>query len=384
MNQRKRNINLDLIRVMAVFFVLSVHFFLQNGFYNEPVVGKRMFCMEVMRNVFIICVPLFLLLTGFLMNKKVICKKYYAGLKKTYITYVWASIACLVFLRVSTKQTIGLFMCVTKILNFSAASYSWYIEMYIGLFLLIPFINVLYNSLKSQKQKIVLIITMLTLTMLPSIMNIWGGSSLEIKDILFPQSSETLLKIIPEYWQNLWSLTYYFIGAYISEYGVKLKRSINIIMVIVCIGVFGVFNYMRSYQITYEVSTYNFYQGIQPVALSVLVFLLILHLNLEKIPRLLKRIIIKVSELSLGIYLVSSIFDFIIYPKLNAVVVEVPKRLERYIVVVPLVFILSLCTSAILDYINRVVSWCIRKMIFKLKKDSKNMELEELAGRKES
>lgn len=40
-----------------------------------------------------ICVPLFLILTGFLMNKKVVSRKYYSGLKKTYITYVLASIA---------------------------------------------------------------------------------------------------------------------------------------------------------------------------------------------------------------------------------------------------------------------------------------------------
>lgn len=89
---KKRNINLDMIRVIAVFSVLSVHFFLHNGFYEEIVVGKRLFFMGTMRNFFMICVPLFLILTGFLMNKKVVSRKYYSGLKKTYITYVLASI----------------------------------------------------------------------------------------------------------------------------------------------------------------------------------------------------------------------------------------------------------------------------------------------------
>ena len=42
---KKRNINLDMIRVIAVFSVLSVHFFLHNGFYEEIVVGKRLFFM---------------------------------------------------------------------------------------------------------------------------------------------------------------------------------------------------------------------------------------------------------------------------------------------------------------------------------------------------
>ena len=47
---KKRNINLDMIRVIAVFSVLSVHFFLHNGFYEEIVVGKRLFFMGTMRN----------------------------------------------------------------------------------------------------------------------------------------------------------------------------------------------------------------------------------------------------------------------------------------------------------------------------------------------
>ena len=35
----RRNSTLDLIRIVAVFSVLSVHFFLHNGFYSEKVEG---------------------------------------------------------------------------------------------------------------------------------------------------------------------------------------------------------------------------------------------------------------------------------------------------------------------------------------------------------
>lgn len=49
MLKKQRNINLDIIRCVAVFFVISVHFFLNNGFYSEIVVGKRMYIMVMMR-----------------------------------------------------------------------------------------------------------------------------------------------------------------------------------------------------------------------------------------------------------------------------------------------------------------------------------------------
>lgn len=366
-NNKKRNINLDMIRVVAVFSVLSVHFFLQTGFYEEIVVGKRMFLLGTFRNLFMICVPLFLLLTGFLMNKKVANRKYYGGLKKTYMTYILASIACLIYLSTSRNQSFGIIESIKMILNFSAASYSWYIEMYIGLFLLIPFINILYNGLKSKKQKIALIITMLSLTVLPSVANIWGISR-EIQGILVPGESANWVKIIPSYWTILWPLTYYFIGAYIGEFDIKIRKRDNFILLIVSLILFGIFNYMRSYQNTYEISDYNYFQGIQPTILAVLVFLLILHINLENIPNILKSIIMKISELSLGVYLVSSIFDTLIYPKLNARIMDMPKRMEWYIVVVPLVFICSLMLSGILDYISKFMFGCIEKIISKLRK----------------
>lgn len=51
---KERNYNLDLIRCVAVIFVISVHFFLNSGFYDIICVGKRMLIMSI-------CVQLLLL-----------------------------------------------------------------------------------------------------------------------------------------------------------------------------------------------------------------------------------------------------------------------------------------------------------------------------------
>lgn len=66
----KRVFGLDLIRFFAIFSVISVHFFLNNGFYTFPVKGGRMFISINLRWLFFSGVPLFLLLTGYLNNKK--------------------------------------------------------------------------------------------------------------------------------------------------------------------------------------------------------------------------------------------------------------------------------------------------------------------------
>ena len=56
--------------------------------------------------------------------------------------------------------------------------YSWYVNMYIFFFfwggdLLIPFLNLLWNSLSSQESRRILVIVLLVLTALPSVLNVY-------------------------------------------------------------------------------------------------------------------------------------------------------------------------------------------------------------------
>ena len=76
------------------------------------------------------------------------------------------------------KQDLTIKSIILNVLNFSAAPYSWYIEMYLGLFLLIPFLNIVYNAMPSQKSKIWLILTFVILTSLPPVLNIYNFSLL--------------------------------------------------------------------------------------------------------------------------------------------------------------------------------------------------------------
>ena len=168
---RQRDSRIDLIRIFALFSVVSVHFFLNNGFYEQTVVGLRMFIMCVVRCFYMICVPLFMVLTGYLMCGKTISKRYYSGLIKTIVIYILASIVCLFFKEWYYKEKYSLLEMLLKICDFSAANYSWYIEMYIGLYMLIPFLNSLFNSLNSKK-KIYLILTLIFVTSLPNIVRV--------------------------------------------------------------------------------------------------------------------------------------------------------------------------------------------------------------------
>ncbi len=335
---KKRNINLDLIRFVAILSVISVHFIRNIGFYGVPINGIWLSMAAFFRTFFMVCVPLFLLLTGYLMNKKELSKGYYLGIFR--IIFIFLS-AKLIYLLIDNFyfHNIDSFTTVLRhIFSYSNVAYyddySWYVNMYFGLFLLIPFLNLIYNNLKTKKQKHILILTLLFLT---------SVSSLNVKNITF----------IPDWWGGIYPLTYYFIGAYIKEYGFNLKKHFSLISIILITLISSIFYLILSYNKLFITREFNDYRGPINFILSILVFGFLLNLDLFKIPAKVKSFIIKVSELSFGMYLFSYIIDKVVYDKLNSLILEINNRFIYGLIIIPLVFFVSLVLSWIF---NRIYS----------------------------
>ena len=343
----RRNSALDITRIVALFSVISVHFFLNNGFYSEPMFGKRMLVMTVMRSAFMICVPLFIMLTGYLMSRKTLSRGYYHGIVKTLGIYLLASLACAVYKIVNfgykpTWMIWGLF-------DYTTANYAWYIEMYIGLFLLIPFLNLAYNNLPSRKSKLVLLVTLIGLTSLPSIVNIYNFTVEGWWKT--PYLSVEYRKFAPDWWTRIYPLTYYFLGAYLREFPLKLKQWQKLLCWFGCIVVFGLFNYYRSQYGFFAWSQYNDWQGMPNLVMTFFAFSFLSSIKTERWPNPVKRVLMVVSDLCLGGYLVSYIFDNLYYPVLAEIEPRMTHRLEWFIVIVPAVFLSSLALSGVLNLV---------------------------------
>ena len=96
-----------------------------------------------------------------------------------------------------------------------------------------------------------------------------------------------------------------------------------------------------------------------------MLFHLLLQIKAERIPRFFRLLFTKISELSLGIYLVSIIFDNIFYPRLIAAVSSVPLRLHYFPVIVPLIFLCSALASQLLLWIQKAIAWPFRRIPWK-------------------
>ena len=369
-----RNSALDITRIAALFSVISVHFFLNNGFYQQPMLGGRMCLMTIMRTGFMVCVPLFLTLTGYLMNKKTLSKNYYKGITRTLGIYLLASIACLVYKLIVFHQKLSLENTLWGILGFKTANYSWYIEMYIGLFLLIPFLNLIWNNLPSKKAKFVLIVTLICLTSLPSMTNIYN---FEVKGWWkTPYLSTEYRQILPDWWTRLYPLTYYFLGAFLREFPLKLKQWHKIAIFFGSALIFGLFNYYRSWGGFFACVSYNDWNGLPNVLMTFFLFSFLSSINTESYPVWLKRVLMIISDCCLGGYLVSYIFDNLFYAELNANVKLMTHRLEWYFLIVPAVFICSLLLSFLLNLIYDGIAVGGRFAIKKLRKPKTEEDLQ--------
>ena len=85
---KKRNIQIDIIKTLAVFLVILVHFYLKTGFYDLDYHSKIMKISLLLRNFGMVCVPLFIMTTGYLLRDKEYSKKYFKGILKVYLIAV--------------------------------------------------------------------------------------------------------------------------------------------------------------------------------------------------------------------------------------------------------------------------------------------------------
>lgn len=190
----KREPGLDLIRVVGVLFVVSLHQFLYNGFYSQPQNGSVMWAATSFRWLFFCCNGIFMMLTGYLKSGKLFTKGYYKGLIPILIGYVLCCVVIFPLQYQILTEKLPLSEWVNKLVGFG--NYAWYVEMYIGLILFSPLINLGLEQIKEPKRLYGIAGILFCMTALPGL---------------------TPLNLAPDYWTSLYPVTYYVLGAVIRR-----------------------------------------------------------------------------------------------------------------------------------------------------------------------
>lgn len=169
-------------------------------------------------------------------------------------------------------------------------------------------------------------------------------------------------RLIPDWYMQFYTLTYYFIGCYLSEYKININKYLNAFLFIISVSISGIINILLSYNDIFLRGIHNDWPSILNVVPTTLIFIFILNLDLTKAPHKIKKIIYKISELSLGTYLMSCIIDnflyFDYYKGINFL------SILGYFKIVPLTFILSLSLSMIINVIYKMIDkYIVNKLL---------------------
>ncbi len=335
----QRICGLDLIRVCAIFFVIAGHFFsLNTSFKNVPFEGVSMYLQGMASELFT-GVPLFYMLTGYLNINKTVSKKYYKGLIRVLAAYVIFSLITLFFRKYYLHDERSWGELLQLILNYEAIPYAWFIEVWIGLALLTPFLNYLYKAIPTMREKVFGIFVLYALTALPNFLNRYG------------------MFIVPEYWGNAcFPLMFFFFGSFIREYQPVINWKAGALLIITFISITPLFNilFLEGHDV---VDITGDTRGVFSTWVTVTIFLLLYRKDIKIKPLLpVKKFITHCSKVSYEMYLCCWMFDQLYYPWFKERFYESQAQfLPWFLVIVPAVFISSYIVASMYNALRSVV-----------------------------
>lgn len=297
---------IDIVKIFAVFSVIGVHFFLNSGFYSIALNENKYIPFLVLRYIFYNCVPLFMISTGYLMRNKKFSLGYYKGIIKIIVIYLFISFICIKFSAVHYGSVYTKWTILKGMLTYTNDGYSWYVNYYLSLFVIIPFLNSAFNGLQTRNQKLALVIILTLITI--------AARSFYIGFV-----PENQTPVIPYYLSEMWPLSYYFAGAYLRDYPPKSCRvQTKLIAAVLFCAALGFITWSTLSQSRANIEGGQIFTsrhfdgaagyGTYPIfVMSVCIFILLFDIKSSN--KIVKFILRHIGETTLAVYLISAIFD---------------------------------------------------------------------------
>lgn len=293
--RKARVAGLDILRAMAIVCVIGGHFFINVDLEHTPMDNPLMFPMAVLETFTHIGVPLFMMLTGYLnMNKTAISRRYFSGIWRVLVPYLVFSIITIAVRELYFGEHKSPALWVLDITSFSAICYAWYIEMWIGLFLLTPFLNRLWQALGSRRERLTLIGILFLCSSLPDFTNRNG------------------FHLLPDYWMGTaYPMLMFYLGCYVKTYRPHF-RNFTLLTAMAALCLINPVGNLIWFYGSPMVNLYGTPRGIVVIPLAACVFLLLYRRDIGN--RLMKSLVTRMSLVSLEMYLAAYIFDRLVYP----------------------------------------------------------------------
>ena len=326
-----------MLRCLAFLFVVSLHLFLYNGFYSEPQTGILMWVANSVRIICSSCIGLFLLITGYLKSAKPINKKYFTGLIPIVTAYVIVTVVLYFAFAFIDGNPISVKLLIKNILHFSY--YGWYVEMYIGLILVSPIINLAIEKIEKPRYLLAMAVVMVFLSALHTL---------------------TPYPILTNYWATLYPFTFYIIGAVIKKLQPKVSPLLGFAAVAAAM-LFSLVNMMHMNG-SYERSMEKSYGGFWTTLIAVILFVSLYRVQLGKKTA---KIFAFVAGGVFEAYLISVLFDshlYVLVPAWNN-----PKfYIFSWLCITLPIFVVTILVGKLLHFFVAKAGGLLTKAVYKL------------------
>ncbi len=320
--KKVRYAGIDIIKILALIFVVTVHSFLHTGFYSTPMTVDFGLFQTFFRWAAFCCVPLFMTVTGYLMSRKKLERGFYKGMLRVLAVYVIVSIICVIFNIFYHKYVYTPWAFIRGLFMFTDAQYGWYVEYYLSLYLLIPFINQAYHGMRTRRNKRIMLMTVCFLLLFAQ--SFFIGTELA-----------TQIKPFPNFFTRGYPFAYYLIGAYLRDFPPKPKRNRKLRYFAVYCATLTWTSLVTFYQCRKNTETggtwrpwHNDDYAAWPVALmTVMLFLMLFDIRIRS--KTACAVLKRLSNATFAAYLISYIFDCITYRRLNETYQAVPERFRH-------------------------------------------------------
>lgn len=340
--EKKREMGIDIIKCLAIFSVIGVHFILNTATNISMSNNIDIMLYLSYRQFFIVCVPLFILTTGYLSIKNELNVKYFKKIFSILGIYLFYSIITLIYRNTFIKESITLVAGIKMVFSFEAIPYAWYVNMFIGLFFLSPVLNKIIKNC-SKKEVELCIFIIIGISIIPSTWNSFN-TFLGYSNIL----------PLPNFWISVYPIAYYLIGAYLKVYPSSFSKKYYVYIAI-SIYITSIFiNYMYS-SLGSVSNVIKEYSSLFILIQSCSLFMYLL--DKDSIKTKFDDSIIKfISSHTLEIYLISYLVDTIIYSMTRVYIFS--NTMRDYIYSIPVivtVFSISVVIVLMVDKTKKII-----------------------------
>ena len=286
--QTKRETNFELLRIVAMIMIVSLHYWGKSGYLDRVTVSSPGFYVAWFSESCCICaVNCFVLLTGYFMSEK--------RFKPSRVIRIWLEVLeySVILYLVSLVTGLGSFSNSDFIKCFFPLTNEtyWFATKYLLLLILSPFLNIFIEKCDKARMGILCICLFVLFSVMPSVfymrdyLNISGGYSL------------------------LWFMCLYVFGATIRRFGLPILKSkggclvgflLSAFLIFAARTMFGFLNYYNGKEIAYAKVLYNY--NFVLTFISAL-FLFGFFMNLSVKSGIVKRIVLFLSPAVFGVYL---------------------------------------------------------------------------------